>query len=91
MAAVYHSAAALHGFRPPLDKHPARYYGGYNIGANADGIFARLAQAMGQPALAADERYATHNARGQHQAEVLSGLLGLSAAQLDELRAQKVI
>ena len=40
------------------------------IGANADGIFRRLAQAMGEPALGADERYATHGARGRHQDEL---------------------
>ena len=40
------------------------------IGANADGIFRRLAQAMGQPELGTDERYATHGARGRHQHEL---------------------
>jgi crotonobetainyl-CoA:carnitine CoA-transferase CaiB-like acyl-CoA transferase len=38
------------------------------IGANQDAIFARLAQAMGQPGLAADPRYASHEARGENQA-----------------------
>jgi formyl-CoA transferase/succinyl-CoA--D-citramalate CoA-transferase len=40
------------------------------IGANADGIFRRLAQAMGEPDLGHDERYATHVARGRHQDEL---------------------
>lgn len=40
------------------------------IGANADGLFRRLAGAMGQPDLAADPRYATHVARGERQAEL---------------------
>lgn len=40
------------------------------IGANNDAIFARLAEAMGEPELAQDERYATHLARGQHQTEL---------------------
>ena len=40
------------------------------IGANADGIFRRLAAAMGEPALGTDERYATHGARGRHQDEL---------------------
>jgi formyl-CoA transferase len=44
--------------------------GDYLIGANQDAIFARLCQAMGQPELAADDRYATHTARGIHQAEL---------------------
>ncbi|HEV2364601.1 MAG TPA: CoA transferase [Caulobacteraceae bacterium] len=41
--------------------------GDYMIGANNDAIFARLCQAMGQPELARDERYATHVARGRCQ------------------------
>ena len=61
--------------------------GEYMIGANGDAIFARLAQAMGRPELATDERYATHIARGQHQAE-LDGLIAawtktLSVAALE--------
>lgn len=44
--------------------------GEYLIGANQDGIFARLCQAMGQPELAKDERYATHLARGERQKEL---------------------
>ena len=40
------------------------------IAANQDTIFQRLANAMGQPELASDERYATHNARGEHQDEL---------------------
>jgi formyl-CoA transferase len=46
------------------------------IAANQDTVFKRLAQAMEQPALATDERYATHGARGQNMAD------------LDELIAQ---
>jgi len=37
------------------------------IGANADGIFRRLAVAMGEPELGTDARYATHSARGHRQ------------------------
>jgi formyl-CoA transferase len=44
------------------------------IAANQDTLFGRLAVAMGQPELATDPRYANHNARGQHQAE-LDGLI----------------
>jgi crotonobetainyl-CoA:carnitine CoA-transferase CaiB-like acyl-CoA transferase len=40
------------------------------IGANQDSVFARLAEAMGEPALAEDPRYATHGARGERQAEL---------------------
>ena len=44
--------------------------GDYLIGANQDAIFGRLCEAMGQPDLARGERYATHTARGIHQAEL---------------------
>ncbi|MCM2312922.1 MAG: CoA transferase [Steroidobacteraceae bacterium] len=40
------------------------------IAANQDTVFARLAEAMGQPGLAQDPRYATHGARGAHQVEL---------------------
>jgi formyl-CoA transferase len=40
------------------------------IAANQDAIFVRLATAMEQPELAADPRYATHDARGARQAEL---------------------
>jgi len=40
------------------------------IAANQDTVFRRLTEAMGQPELAADERYATHTARGEVQEEL---------------------
>lgn len=40
------------------------------IAGNQDAVFARLAEAMGQPGLAQDPRYATHGARGANQAEL---------------------
>lgn len=40
------------------------------IAANQDTVFKRLAAAMGRPELAEDDRYATHSARGAHQAEL---------------------
>jgi formyl-CoA transferase len=45
------------------------------IAANQDSVFGRLCEAMGQPELAVDPRYATHTARGKHQAE-LDALIG---------------
>jgi formyl-CoA transferase/succinyl-CoA--D-citramalate CoA-transferase len=45
------------------------------IAANGDGLFRKLAEAMGQPELANDERYATHFARGERQSE-LDELIG---------------
>jgi formyl-CoA transferase len=40
------------------------------IAANQDTVFGRLAQAMGQPELANDPRYASHGARGASQQEL---------------------
>ena len=40
------------------------------VAANADAVFVRLCKAMGQPALADDERFATHGARGEHMVEL---------------------
>ena len=40
------------------------------IGGNNDAIFARLAEAMGRPDLAQSPDYATHDARGRHQARL---------------------
>ncbi len=58
----------------PSNVYPCRD-GEYLIGANQDGVFARLAAAMGRPDLASDERYATHRARGARQDE-LDALIG---------------
>ncbi|MEM8635863.1 MAG: CaiB/BaiF CoA-transferase family protein [Pseudomonadota bacterium] len=44
--------------------------GDYIIAANQDTIFKRLAEAMGQPELADNARYATHVARGANQDEL---------------------
>jgi formyl-CoA transferase len=40
------------------------------IAANADNVFRRLCEAMGQPELADDARFSTHLARGEHQEEI---------------------
>lgn len=40
------------------------------VAANQDTVFRRLAEAMGQPELATSEEYATHVARGVHQAQL---------------------
>ncbi|HSU79717.1 MAG TPA: CoA transferase [Candidatus Angelobacter sp.] len=40
------------------------------MGANADNVFKRLCQAMEQPELATNEKFATHISRGEHQEEL---------------------
>lgn len=59
------------------------------IAANQDTVFKRLAEAMGQPELAEDDRYATHSARGKYQQE-LDGLINdwTRTIPLDDLEAR---
>jgi len=40
------------------------------IGANADGVFKRLTEAMGQPELSENAKYATHNGRSDNMTEL---------------------
>jgi formyl-CoA transferase len=40
------------------------------IAANQDSVFRRLAEAMGEPGLADDERFSTHSGRGANQVEL---------------------
>ena len=40
------------------------------IGANQDSVWRRMAETMGRPELGADPRFASHVARGEHQAEI---------------------
>jgi len=54
----------------PSNVYPAANDEMILIGGNGDSVFARLAEAMGRPDLAADARYATHAARGEHQTEL---------------------
>lgn len=74
----------------PSNVYPCRD-GEYMIGANGDAIFARLAQAMGWPELAKDERYATHIGRGRHQAELDTIIADWTRTlSIDELEALMV-
>ena len=59
------------------------------IAANADNVYRRLCEAVGQPELADDERFATHLARGENQEE-LEGIVAEwasrhTAAEIDRI------
>jgi len=59
------------------------------IAANADNVFRRLCDAIGQPELAEDPRFATHAARGENQEEI-EGIVSAwarahTAAEIDEV------
>lgn len=59
----------------PSNVYPTKDGSWVLIAANQDTVFARLAEAMGQPELATDPRFSTHGARGQRQRE-LDDLVG---------------
>jgi succinyl-CoA--D-citramalate CoA-transferase len=61
---------AILPFVAPSNTYPTADGDYVVIGANADTVFARLAEAIGRPEWAEDERYATHNARGENQQEL---------------------
>jgi len=76
----------------PSNVYPTRDGGMILIAANQDTVFGRLAEAMGRPELAKDERYATHTARGARQRE-LDDLISdwtrtVDAGPLEELLEQ---
>ena len=61
---------AILPFVAPSNTYPTADGDYVVIGANADTVFARLAEAIGRPEWAEDERYAAHNARGENQQEL---------------------
>lgn len=54
----------------PSNIYPTSEGGYVVIGANADTVFRRFSEAVGHPEWSEDERYATHNARGEYQEEL---------------------
>jgi crotonobetainyl-CoA:carnitine CoA-transferase CaiB-like acyl-CoA transferase len=60
------------------------------IAANADGVFGRLCEAMGQPELASDPRFATHLARGENQEEI-EAIVGAWAAERDAAEIDRAL
>ncbi len=73
---------------------PANAYpttdGEHLISGNQDTVWRRLAEAMGRPELGEDERFATHNARGQHQGE-LDALISAWTATLSSEQLEAVL
>ena len=65
----------------PSNVYPTRDGDEVLVAANRDTVFARLAAAMGRPELAGDERYATNDARGAHQAELDALVAAWTATQ----------
>jgi formyl-CoA transferase len=63
------SGAVLPGVAPS-NVYPAAAGDQVVIAANRDTVFARLAETMGRPELARDQRFATHDARAAHQDEL---------------------
>jgi formyl-CoA transferase len=60
------------------------------IAANQDTLFARLCETMGHPELARDPRYASHRARGAHQAE-LEAIIAEWVAERDATETNEVL
>ena len=65
---------AILPFVAPSNTYPTEDGDYVVIGANADTVFGRFAKALGHPEWAEDARYATHDARGEHQEE-LDGMI----------------
>jgi formyl-CoA transferase len=63
------SGSVLPGIAPS-NVYPTAGGGMILIGGNGDTVFARLCEAMGQPALKDDPRYSDHASRGANQAEL---------------------
>ncbi len=63
----------------PSNVYPTGDGGDILIAANRDTVFSRLAAVMGRPDLATDARFATHDARGAHQAELDGIIAGWTA------------
>jgi len=60
------------------------------IAANADKVFRRLCEAMGQAGLADDPRFVTHTARGENQDEI-EGLIADWARQHDAVEIDRIL
>jgi formyl-CoA transferase len=81
------SGSVLPGIAPS-NVYPTAGGGMILIGGNGDTVFARLCEAMGQPALKEDPRYRDHASRGVNQAELDDRIGAWTGEQsLDDLLA----
>jgi crotonobetainyl-CoA:carnitine CoA-transferase CaiB-like acyl-CoA transferase len=64
----------------PSNVYPTRD-GHVLIAANQDSVFGRLAAAMGDPELARDQRFTSHQARGEHMTELDERIADWTAAR----------
>lgn len=74
----------------PSSVYPTRDGAEVIIAANADALYQRLCQAMGEPGLAGDERFATHQARGRN-ADELDALIRTWTSSLDACELERVL
>ena len=74
------SGSALPGIAPS-NAYPCAGGDLILIGGNGDTVFARLCEAMGQPHLKTDPKFASHAARGENQAELDAAIAQWTAAQ----------
>jgi formyl-CoA transferase len=74
----------------PSNVYPTRDGNFILIAANQDTVFGRLAEAMGQPGLGKDPRYATHTSRGAHQQE-LDELIGRWTSTIESSTLEKLM
>ncbi len=74
----------------PSNLYPTKDDSWVIIAANSDALFRRLAVAMGQPGLASDTHYATHDARGGHQ-EQLDQVISAWTATLSRDELMKLL
>lgn len=74
----------------PSNVYPTRDGEWLAIGGNGQGIFRRLASAIGRPDLADDERFATNQARRKH-VEELDAIIAAWTATLDLAEADAIM
>lgn len=75
----------------PSNVYPTSDGGWILIAANQDTVFKRLAEAMGQPELKTDERFADHASRGENQVELDAMIAEFTAGYTSEDLEAKLV